>query len=87
MDEEISIIDSKTRNEKVKNFFINNKKSLIIILSSIVFVVFAYFAFDEVQDRKMKIQAEKYNNILINFNSSNKIDFKNDLVKIINEKN
>ena len=26
MDEEITIIDSNTRNEKIKNFFINNKK-------------------------------------------------------------
>ena len=65
MDEEISIIDSKTRNEKVKNFFINNKKSLIVILSSIVLIVFAYFSFAEIQDRKIKILAEKYNNILI----------------------
>ena len=29
MDEEITIIDSNTRNEKIKNFFINNKKKLI----------------------------------------------------------
>ena len=26
MDEEITIIDSNTRNERIKNFFINNKK-------------------------------------------------------------
>ena len=30
MDEEITIIDSNTRNEKIKNFFINNKKNIII---------------------------------------------------------
>ena len=29
MDEEISIINNTTRNEKIKNFFINNKKKLI----------------------------------------------------------
>ncbi len=87
MDEDISIIDSKTRNEKIKNFFINNKKSLITILSSIIIIVFAYFAFAEVQDRKMKNLAEKYNNISINFNSSNKTDFKEKLIEIINEKN
>ncbi len=87
MDEDISIIDSKTRNEKIKNFFINNKKSLITILSSIIIIVFAYFAFAEVQDRKMKNLAEKYNDISINFNSSNKTDFKEKLIEIINEKN
>ena len=87
MNEDISIIDSKTRNEKIKNFFINNKKSLITILSSIIIIVFAYFAFAEVQDRKMKNLAEKYNKISINFNSSNKTDFKEKLIEIINEKN
>ena len=30
MDEEITIIDTNTRNEKLKNFFINNKKNLLI---------------------------------------------------------
>ena len=87
MDEDISIINANTRQEKIKNFFIKNKKSLIIILSSIILIVFAYFAFDEIQDRKIKSLAEKYNNISINFNSSNKMDFKNGLVEIINEKN
>ena len=86
MDEDISIINANTRQEKIKNFFIKNKKSLIIILSSIILIVFAYFAFDEIQDRKIKSLAEKYNNISVNFNSLNKIDFKNDLIEIINEK-
>ena len=31
MDEDTSIINSKTRNEKIKNFLIDNKKTLIII--------------------------------------------------------
>ena len=87
MDEDISIINANTRQEKIRNFFIKNKKSLIAILSSIILLVFAYFAFGEIQDRKIKSLAEKYNNISINFNSSNKMDFKNDLVQIINEKN
>ena len=58
MDEDISIIDSKTRNEKIKIFFINNKKYLIAILSSIILIVFAYFSYGEIQDRKMKKLAE-----------------------------
>ncbi len=54
MDEDISIIDSKTRNEKIKIFFINNKKYLIAILSSIILIIFAYFSYGEIQDRKQK---------------------------------
>ena len=87
MDEDISIINANTRQEKIKNFFIKNKKTLIAILSSIILLVFAYFVFGEIEDRKIKSLAEKYNNISVNFNSSNKMDFKNDLVEIINEKN
>ena len=87
MDEDISIINSSTRQEKIKNFFIKNKKSLIAILLSVILVVFSYFAFAELEDRKIKNLAEKYNNISINFDSTNKMDFKNDLVEIINEKN
>ena len=87
MDEDISIINASTRQEKIKNFFIKNKKLLITILSSIILIVFAYFAFVEIQDRKIKNLSEKYNNISINFNSSNKNDFKEELIEIINDKN
>ena len=87
MDEDISIIDSKTRNEKIKIFFINNKKYLIAILSSIILIIFAYFSYGEIQDRKTKKLAEKYNNISIKFSTSDKTDVKNELIKIINEKN
>jgi len=87
MDEDISIINTNTRNEKIKNFFIKNKKYLIAILSSIILIVFAYFSYGEIQDRKIKKIAERYNNISIKFNDSNKIDFKNELIDIIYEKN
>ena len=87
MDEDISIIDSKTRNEKIKNFFINNKKYLIGILSSIIMVIFVYLFYGEIKDRKIKNLAEKYNNISIKYNSSNKMGVKNELIEIINEKN
>jgi len=87
MDEDISIINSKTRNEKIKNFFMNNKKYLIAILSSIILIIFAYFAYAEIEDRKNKNLAKKYNYIVINFQSTNKSKFKKELIEIINKKN
>ena len=33
MDEEISIIDTKTRNEKIKNFLVQNKKLIILSIT------------------------------------------------------
>ena len=86
MDEEISIINSNTRNEKIKNFFINNKKFIFIILSSFFLIAITYFGYKEIQDRNVKTLAEKYNNILINFEYSNKENFKKQLIEIIDEK-
>ena len=86
MDEEISIINSNTRNEKIKNFFINNKKFIFIILSSFFLIAITYFGYKEIQDRNVKTLAEKYNNILTNFEYSNKENFKKQLIEIIDEK-
>ena len=86
MDEDISIINSNTRNERIKNFFINNKKILILSLTLIILIVIFYFAYGEIQDRKTKSLSEKYNNIVVNFKESNKQIFKKELVEIINVK-
>jgi predicted negative regulator of RcsB-dependent stress response len=87
MDEDISIIDTNTRNQKVKNFLIKNKKYLIAILSLIILTIFAYFTYEEIHDRKNKNLAKKYNYIVINFQSTNKSKFKKELIEIINKKN
>ena len=86
MDEDISIINSNTRNERIKNFFINNKKILILSLTLIILIVIFYFAYGEIQDRKTKSLSDKYNNIVVNFEVSNKQIFKKELVEIINVK-
>ncbi len=46
MDEEITIIDSNTRNERIKNFFINNKKKLIITISVLSVIIIGYLSFE-----------------------------------------
>ena len=87
MDEDISIINTNTRIEKIKNFFIKNKKYFITILSLIILIIFAFFAYNEMQNKKNKNLAEKYNDIIINFESTDKSKFKKELVEIIYEKN
>ena len=49
MDEEITIIDSNARNEKIKNFFINNKKKLILTVSIILVLVIGYLSFEKLK--------------------------------------
>ena len=87
MDEDISIINSSTRNEKIKNFFINNKKFLISILTLIILIFISFFGYGEIQGNKNKNLALKYNNIIIKFDPMNKAKFKKDLIEIIYEKN
>ena len=86
MDEEISIINRNTRNEKIRNFFIKNKKILIISLSTIILIIFGFFGYEEIQKNKKNKIAEKYNSTVIAFISEDKTNVKNKLIQIINEK-
>ena len=87
MDEEISIISTASRNERIKNFFVKNKKTLIIFFSIVILIILSFFAFNEIEHRKNKNLAKKYNDIMVNFDSEKKNNFKNPLVEIITEKN
>ena len=86
MDEDISVINSKTRNEKIKIFFVDNKKKIIVVLSILILLVIGYFAYGEIKTRnKIKI-ADQYNSSKIDFFSGNKTNVENEMVKIINAK-
>ncbi len=87
MDEDISIINKNKRNEKIKNFFIQNKKKIILVLGVIVVLLIGYFAFGEYQDRKKIKISDTFNAITINYSESNKEKTAKDLIQIINEKN
>ena len=87
MDEDISIINTNTRNEKIKNFFIQNKKKIILVLGFIVILLICYFAFREYQDRKKIKISDSFNAITINYSKSNKEKTAKDLIQIINETN
>ena len=86
MDEDISIINRNTRNEKIRNFFIKNKKILIISLSTIILIIFGFFGYEEIQKNKKNKIAEEYNSTVIDFISADKTNVKNKLIQIINEK-
>ena len=86
MDEDITAINTTTRNEKIKNFFIENKKKLIILSSLIILLIFSYFVYGEFNKRnKIKI-ANRYNNVVINFISGDKLNIENEMTEIIKTK-
>ena len=87
MDEDISIINTNTRNEKIKNFFIQNKKKIISGLVVITILLISYFAFGEYQDRKKIKISNTFNSITLNYSESNKEKTAKDLIQLVNEKN
>ena len=85
MDEEITIIDSNTRNEKIKNFFINNKKSLIVGISIIFLLIIGYISLKEMDTREKIKLANQFNLIKINLKTENKQTTIDQLKKMVNE--
>jgi predicted negative regulator of RcsB-dependent stress response len=85
MDEEISIIDTNTKNEKVKNFFVNNKKNLIVITIIFLILVTGYFSFDAFKKKEKVNLANKFNLTIINFKIENSEKTIEDLINIIKE--
>jgi len=83
MDEEISIIDSNTRNEKVKNFFINNKKNLVVGTSIFLILVIGYFSYDTFKKKEKLNLATKFNLTTINFKTEDSEKIIKDLTNII----
>ena len=86
MDEEISIIDAKTRNEKIKNFFIENKKSIIVFLIFIILLIIFFFGYGEYKKIQKKNISDYYNSTVINYSETSKDITTKNLVDIINKK-
>ena len=87
MDEDVSIINSNTRNEKIKNFIINNKKSLIILLKLFLGIIISFFGYKEFKKSQTIKISDYYNSIIINYSEESKDETINKLVEIINKKN
>ena len=83
MDEEITIINSNTRNERIRNFFMNNKKKLIITVSIILVIIIGYLSFEKSKERTKIKLANQYNLALIDLNPDNKQKTINEMVNVV----
>ena len=86
MNEDISIINTNNRNEKIKNFFINNKNKLIFGIIFLLIGIIGVYVFDKYQINKKKQISEDYNSIIIEYSENNKKKTTNKLIEIINVK-
>ena len=87
MDEDITIIDSNTRKEKIKNFLINNKKAILYILFSIIFLFIIFFGYQSYKDSQFTKISDEYNSAVIGYSKENEIKTRDILIDIINKKN
>ena len=85
MDEEISIINSNTRSEKVRNFFVNNKNKIISLIVILVVVLVGAYSFEKYQTNKKKEISNKFNSTTISYSEKTKDLTAKKLVEIINE--
>ena len=85
MDEEITIIDANTRNEKIKKFINNNKKKFFIGFSILLIATTGYLSFEKIKKRNKIILGNKFNSVTINFNKDKKKTTINELKTIVNK--
>jgi hypothetical protein len=85
MEEDISIINSNTRQEKVRNFFINNKNKIISTIVILVIILVGAYSFDSYKTNKKKEISNKFNSTTLSYSENTKELTIQNLVEIINE--
>ena len=86
MDEDTSIININTRNEKIKNFFIKNKIKLIVSFSLIIVLLLIYFVMGEFKQKKKITISDDFNNYVQEYKNGNLEKSTNGLIEIIFKK-
>ena len=86
MDEDTSIIDNRTRNERIKNFIINNKKKLISLIIAFIILIISFYSYQIYLDKKREDISNRYNSAIIEYEVSDKSKIISILKDIINAK-
>ena len=86
MDEDLSIINTNTRNEKIKNFFVNNKNKIISGIIILIIIIVGVFSYDKYLINKKKDISDSYNSIIIDYSEKTKENTVTSLIEIINKK-
>jgi len=86
MDEDISIIDTKTRNEKIKSFFIENKKLLISVSLFLLLIILSFYSYQIYKDKQKSSLSNEYNNAIIEYKKGDKSKSISSMVKIVEDK-
>ena len=85
MDEEISIIDSNTRNQKIKDFLIKYKKIIFSIIIIFVLILVSFYSYQIFQDQKKKQLSDKYNKSVIEYKNGSTLSVTSSMKEVIND--
>ena len=83
MEEDISIINSNTRQEKVRNFFVNNKNKIISTIVILVIILIGAYSFDSYKTNKKKEISNKFNSTTLSYSENTRDLTVQRLVEII----
>ena len=86
MDEDLSIINTNTRNEKIRNFFVNNKNKIISGIIILIIIIVGVFSYDKYLINKKKDISDSYNSIIIDYSEKTKEKTASSLIEIIKKK-
>ena len=85
MDEEISIINSNSRNDKIKNFIVNNKNKIILSIIFILIIIISFYSFDKYTTNQKQKISDEFNLVTIEYSENPKDKTLNKLIEIINK--
>ncbi|MDA9697104.1 hypothetical protein N9U83_03305 [Candidatus Pelagibacter sp.] len=86
MDEDLSIINNNTRNEKIKNFFVNNKNKIISVIIILIIIIVGVFIYDKYLINKKNDISDSFNSLIIDYSEKTKEKTARSLIEIINKK-
>ena len=86
MDEDLSIINTNARNEKIKNFFVSNKNKIILGIIILIVFIAGIFSYDKYLVNKKKDISDNFNSIIRDYSEKTKENTTNGLIDIINKK-
>ena len=86
MDEEISIINSNSRNDKIKNFIVNNKIKIISSVIIILIFIISFYSFEKYKINQKKNISDDFNLATIEYSKNLNDKTINKLIDIINKK-
>ncbi len=85
MDEDISVINTNTRNEKIKNFLNENKKKLISIVVALIVIFIFVYSYDKYKINQKKEISNKFNTVILKYSENTKDETANILVEVVND--